>query len=370
MSIISKTLTFHANINQDEEWASREGANSYLSWSVYPSAGVTIHNPTQRVNPITFNYDGEYDISVKGSDGAFPYSDTKHISINKDTPSEIELSHDKTTLLPIKIEFPKGSIIFDKMDCVIDIDCTPSMSTAINKLKGSIASVVNELHKYANDVQVAIVSHGSPADTQYHIGTDLTDSPLIVQNAVGILTSNMEYTDDLKDHHGSIERTVDSISWRPDSHKFYILIGNSGDDIDYKQTLQVLTNQYQIRPIMINTWKDNSRDPQRYMKNVAEFGNGYYISEAADSIDFTKSISKAINNIDTHFNIGIQVNDDNIQDINVTASNIGSGDTCEISVVYKKIPEGTTQDYKTLMNIVANDEFLIDTIQVHCYIND
>ena len=140
-----------------------------------------------------------------------------------------------------------------KLDVVLCFDTTGSMTPVLNSVRKNLTNLNKTL--FSNnmfDCKVAVIAHGDyDSAVQYIVKhNDFTNDPVLITNFITTV-ENVSNSWDEGEAYEQALHTMKALSWRPDSKKVVILIGDDKphpphfpaniNKIDWKECLQYLT---------------------------------------------------------------------------------------------------------------------------------
>lgn len=371
MAIISTTKILKANVDCDTAWANRPGSGAGYKWRISPSAGVTINNPNSKDILVTFQNPGEYTAYLGYTDGAMPAFASKKFTVEEGS-IDVPLTDDKDVTVPVNVTLPAGSAIYDMLDCMIDIDTTGSMGSAINTAKSRASEIVNALYGSGRRVRCGVADHRDSGDSWVsQIRCHLTESLSSVQNALNAMSASGG-GDAPEAQIYSLYTTVNSSSWRDGSLRVYIQFTDApAHDPSYtgitgSQAIQTVRDN-KIKFIGIGCTSSD------WLSSCASATGGKYYSMDTGASAIVTALMEALDEMSRNLTVelvrGSGTGTELVKSITpLKHTGINPGDTFKFDVTFnrKGLPAGHgTQKYNFNLNVrTATDLALLDTIPV------
>lgn len=312
MAIVSVPVPLNGKVEWDDAWAARAGSDAGYFWRIVTSSGadapgVTILNPRSLNTYALFENAGTYKAILYVSDGAILVaSDSKDITSSGDGEIDIpDLPMDPITI-PVKVQIPSGTGVFQKLDAVLDVDTTGSMGGAISTAKSRCSEIVNAFLTGGRDVRCAVVDHRDVGDAwvstiRSHLSSDLTT----IQNAINAMSA-AGGGDGPEAQIYSIYNTCNSLAWREGSLRVYIQFTDAPahDPRNGVEGAQAITAMTSRNVVFIGVdCATSDYGSSAYLHRMATATDGYYFNLGSGATGIVGAIEEALTRMSTDLTV-------------------------------------------------------------------
>lgn len=369
MALVSTTKILKANIDWDETWAKRPNSGSGIKWRISPNSGVTINDPTKQTITATFMNPGTYTAYLGVTDGAMPAYASKQFKVDEGE-LDLVIDDDEDFTVPVQVTLPVGQAVYNKLDCVIAIDTSGSMSSEINQAKSKAEEIVNALRTGSGDVACCAKPYANYNQYPYAGATLATTLDGIKSqiNAINLDGGASEA------HFCAISQLCNYVNWRASSLRVFIQFTDEpGSEDTYMTPSDALSALNAHNVHYIHIWCDSSGIPSEFTGLANSTGGAYYgLGDGAAAI--VQSLKDALDNMSKNLTVELVTGDGTGQGLVKSISpskhyGISPGDTFSFNITFNRrgLPPGSgTQTFRFNLNVrTASDLALLETIPVN-----